>query len=398
MPSGDMSFIRLLALSYLAWALVFVIAAMLMAHLPLPEDIARDARSALAQKAGKAVARIDLTPQAPVSPAQDFRTWARADVAPPEPQVVQAPKQKPGEADQIPPDTIAILPDLPLPPLPKRVARSERHAATPAFHIPDPPAYAITMPPKPPAPARAARKERHAAPTPAFRIPDPPPLDAPIFGLAEHAAAHLEGGLTPEMIRNFDLFLYVSKARSGPLSQRMYVFEKQRSGGLKLLYDWVVSTGREQYEVSPHGEHTVTTTPAGYYQFDPDRMYQSYHSSGWDQDMPNAMFFNWEREGLQTGLAIHAATGGDIGRLGSRASAGCIHLAPENARILFNLIRKEYRGPVPRFAYDHDSQTMSNQGKFMHDGAGNLKMADGYRVLIRIENYGGGGDMVAALF
>ena len=143
---------------------------------------------------------------------------------------------------------------------------------------------------------------------------------------------------------------------------------------------------------------SVTTTPAGYYQFDPDRMYQSYHSSGWDQDMPNAMFFNWERAGLQTGLAIHAATGGDIGRLGSRASAGCIHLAPENARILFNLIRKEYRGPVPRFAYDHDSQTMSNQGKFMHDGAGKLKMADGYRVLIRIENYGGGGDMVAALF
>ncbi len=51
MPSGDMSFIRLLALSYLAWALVFVIAATLMAHLPLPEDIARAhaAQSALAQ-------------------------------------------------------------------------------------------------------------------------------------------------------------------------------------------------------------------------------------------------------------------------------------------------------------------------------------------------------------
>ncbi len=64
-----------------------------------------------------------------------------------------------------------------------------------------------------------------------------------------------------------------------------------------------------------------------------------------------------------------------------------MHLAPENARILFNLIRKDYRGPVPRFAYDRDSQTMSNQGKFMHDSAGNLKMADGYRVLIRIENY-----------
>ena len=37
-------------------------------------------------------------------------------------------------------------------------------------------------------------------------------------------------------------------------------------------------------------------------------------------------------------------------------------------------------------------------GQLMHDRAGNLKMADGYRVLIRIENYGGSGDTVAALF
>jgi hypothetical protein len=127
-------------------------------------------------------------------------------------------------------------------------------------------------------------------------------------------------------------------------------------------------------------------------------MYPRYHSYGWDQDMPNAMFFNWEREGLETGLAIHAATGPDIERLGERASAGCVHLAPENAAILFNLIRRSYRGSVPRFAYDTVSQTISNQGQFMHDRAGNLKMADGYRVLVRIENYGSGNDVVAALF
>jgi hypothetical protein len=75
-----------------------------------------------------------------------------------------------------------------------------------------------------------------------------------------------------------------------------------------------------------------------------------------------------------------------------------VHLAPENARILFNLIQRGYRGPAPRFAYDYGSQTMSNQGQLMHDRAGNLKMADGYRVLIRIENYGGNADTVAALF
>jgi hypothetical protein len=113
--------------------------------------------------------------------------------------------------------------------------------------------------------------------------------------------------------------------------------------------------------------------------------------------MPDAMFFNWEREGLETGLAIHAASGDDVNRLGSRASAGCVHLAPENAAILFDLIRNHYRGPVPRFAYNEKTQTMSNQGVFMHTRSGALKMADGYRVLVRIEDYGGN-DVVAAMF
>ncbi len=59
-----------------------------------------------------------------------------------------------------------------------------------------------------------------------------------------------------------------------------------------------------------------------------------------------------------------------------------MHLAPENAAILFDLIRKHYRGPVPRFAYNEKTQTMSNQGVFMHTRSGALKMADGYRVLV----------------
>ena len=99
--------------------------------------------------------------------------------------------------------------------------------------------------------------EPHAA-SPAFRIPDPPAADAPIQSRGQLVAARLEAGLTPEMMKNFDLFLYVSKADTGPLSQRMYVFEKQRSGELKLLYDWAASTGRERREISPRGAHTVT--------------------------------------------------------------------------------------------------------------------------------------------
>ena len=214
---------------------------------------------------------------------------------------------------------------------------------------------------------------------------------------ATTASLRLRAGLTPEMEQNFDLFLYVSKADRGPLAQRLYVFRKGADGDLKLAYDWAASTGRERSEISPAGHRAFTATPRGYYELDPTRMYRSYHSVSWDQDMPNAMFFNWERAGLQTGLAIHAALGDDVFKLGSRASAGCVHLAPQNAATLFNLIRGHYRGPVPRFAYNVETQTMSNRGVFMHDRSGNLKMADGYRVLVMIEDYGGE-NVVAALF
>jgi hypothetical protein len=223
----------------------------------------------------------------------------------------------------------------------------------------------------------------------------PPAL--PPSSTVEAVAGRLKAGLTPEMLENFDLFLYVSKADKGPVAQRMYVFEKRPSGELMLIHDWAASTGREQEEVSPRGARTFTGTPKGYYELDPGRMYRRYHSFSWDQAMPDAMFFNWEREGLETGLAIHAASGDDVNRLGSRASAGCVHLAPENAAILFDLIRNHYRGAVPRFAYNEKTQTMSNQGAFMHTRSGALKMADGYRVLVRIEDYGGD-DVVAAMF
>jgi len=359
-----MSLLRLLALSYLAAASVFAMAATLAAHPELIANFARGSR-VLAQMANDDLVQPFLVPQQPdavvrltLAPAPVVHVQTAIVV--PQPRMVEAPDMR--AADQPDLNGITILPDLPAAPAPdtnRKIASNE--------------------------------------PAPGLRIPDPPAVDAPIQGRSQLVAARLEAGLTPEMRNNFDLFLYVSKADSGPLSQRMYVFARQRSGALKLLYDWAASTGREQRETSPRGERTLTTTPAGYYEIDPDRMYRTYRSYNWNQDMPDAMFFNWEREGLETGLAIHAATGRDIEKLGERASAGCVHLAPEHAAQLFDLIRKGYRGPVPRFAYDPVSETMSNQGRFMHDSAGRLKMADGYRVLIRIENYGGN-DVVAALF
>jgi hypothetical protein len=158
-----------------------------------------------------------------------------------------------------------------------------------------------------------------------------------------------------------------------------------------------VSTGREIVEFTPGGKRAPSFTPQGYYELDPDRMYRHHTSGQWGTPMPYAMFFNWQVGGLQTGLAIHAAHGADMALLGQRASAGCVRLAPDNAAQLFNLIRTQYRGLAPRFAVDRRTATMSNQGLLMHDAQGRVQLADGYKVLVFIENYGGD-NVVAAVF
>ena len=237
----------------------------------------------------------------------------------------------------------------------------------------------------------------HAATPPANATASLPPQGPPSAAEIMRVQDRLKASLTSEMANNFSLFLYVSKADAGPWAQRMYVFQKQANGDLNLLYNWPVSTGREQIELNPQGHKLMTDTPPGYYELDPHRSYEHYTSSEWGQKMPYAMFFNWVKDGNQTGLAIHAATDDDVAKLGSRASAGCVHLSEDNARTLFTLIRTDYKGLAPRFAYDRRTGTMSNQGILMHDAAGNLKMADGYKVLIFIEDYGGQ-NVVAALF
>jgi hypothetical protein len=227
----------------------------------------------------------------------------------------------------------------------------------------------------------------------------PPPLNdrPPSSTELTRVAAHFRQSLTKEMLDNFELFLFVSKADRGSAAQRMYVFQKQASGDLVMLYNWPVSTGRELVEMAPNGTLQPSYTPAGYYELDPKRMYVHHFSGQWRQPMPFAMFFNWEKNGYQTGLAIHGADGNDVGLLGTRSSAGCVRIAPENARILFSLIKNNYKGLMPKFAYDKRTATMSNQGVLVHGTDGRLEMTEGYKVLVFIENYGGE-NVVAALF
>ncbi len=201
--------------------------------------------------------------------------------------------------------------------------------------------------------------------------------------------ARLQQTLTPELAKNFDLFLYVSKAARGPIAQHMYVFRRRTNGAFDLLHDWPVSTGRERVERNALGVQRFTATPPGYYELDPQRVFADYHSVSWDEPMPHAMFFDAWHKGARVGLAIHAADDGGVEALGARASAGCVRLSPEHARDLFQLVNAQYRGRVPLLAYDRETRSTRRDGALMRNARGELEFRKGYRVLVVIEDFGG---------
>ena len=375
-----MSSLRILGLSYLATASLFSLAIAFSDHAAL-RMVTRDEADQLSRQFQATV----LTPLLQFARIQDeklFDPQASVPLAPPVPgevrtlahaQVPAMPRRLVTAPDITPPPVSEMEPTIIAPDLPELTDRADGYGGStppilPKFAEPDAPKL---MPPDISGDSNLSASDRAAV------------------------TARLTESLTPVMLKNFDLFLYVSKAKKGPLAQRLYIFKKDSGGALQIAYDWAASTGREQVEISPLGAHTSTDTPAGYYELDPDRMYRAYHSHAWDQSMPYAMFFNWENQGYQTGLAIHAATGNDIAKLGDRASAGCVHISPEHAKLLYQLIRGDYKGQVPRFAYDKTSHTMSNHGAMMRDAKGNLMMADGYKVLVDIEDFSGANTITA---
>lgn len=225
-------------------------------------------------------------------------------------------------------------------------------------------------------------------------------ITRPVWNEGARVAERLQASLSSDLYANFDLFLYVSKSDRGPWAQRMYVLAKETRDGkseLALLHKWQASTGRETEETAPNGVKMATDTPAGVYQLDPKRFFRKYRSAQWGQQMPNSMFFNWMKNGYATGLAIHGVSAEEeIALLGQRASAGCVHLSPEDSLALFNMIRANYKGTVPRFAMDHRTMTVSNDGRLARKNGG-LDMIEGYKVLVFIENFGGE-DRVSTLY
>ena len=84
-------------------------------------------------------------------------------------------------------------------------------------------------------------------------------------------------------------------------------------------YTWAVSTGRSGYG-----------TPTGSYR--PQRLERSWYSRKYNNaPMPHSVFF-------RGGYAIHGTTA--VKQLGSRASHGCVRLAPGNAATLYSLVSK----------------------------------------------------------
>ncbi len=85
------------------------------------------------------------------------------------------------------------------------------------------------------------------------------------------------------------------------------------------LYVWNTSTARKGYR-----------TPIG--TFSPKRLERIWYSTKYENSpMPYSIFFHG-------GYAIHGTT--DLKNLGRPASHGCVRLHPDNARILFDLVRK----------------------------------------------------------
>lgn len=215
--------------------------------------------------------------------------------------------------------------------------------------------------------------------------------------------ARLRAKVPAELIGYFDLYLYVSKATNdkGDWAQKLFVLakDKEQQGALTLLHHWKVSTGLETPMPSPSGKMLGTNTPEGIFKLDRYRFHQDYTSNQWQSPMPYAMFFDWQIDGRQSGLALHGTDAEGAKVLGQRASHGCIRLSTDNAKTLFELIQANYRGRVPKFRVNPDSGTMSTAGVLSRDDDGNVRMAPGYKVLVFIEDFGGPSvDTVAALY
>jgi hypothetical protein len=135
------------------------------------------------------------------------------------------------------------------------------------------------------------------------------------------AAIHAAMVFFPAMAHAGSRFLGLGAAKTEVLvdidktSQQMTVF---LDGEEK--YRWPVSTGKAGYS-TPSGAYTATS------------MNEIWYSKEFDNaPMPHAVFF------MRDGHAIHGTF--DVKNLGKPASHGCVRISPQNAAILYELVRE----------------------------------------------------------
>ena len=88
----------------------------------------------------------------------------------------------------------------------------------------------------------------------------------------------------------------------------------------QLMYEWPVSTAR-QGKITPTGD------------WRPQFLSRNHRSSRYNNaPMPYSVFYSGH-------YAIHGTD--QISRLGRPASAGCVRLHPDNARVFFDMVRSE---------------------------------------------------------
>lgn len=104
-------------------------------------------------------------------------------------------------------------------------------------------------------------------------------------------------------------------ARVSISEQKMHVFH-----GGRLIHEWPVSTAR-QGKITPTGQFTAQW-------FSRNHRSSRYNNA----PMPYAIFYDGH-------YAVHGTD--EVGRLGRPASAGCVRLHPDNARLLFEMARQE---------------------------------------------------------
>jgi lipoprotein-anchoring transpeptidase ErfK/SrfK len=85
-------------------------------------------------------------------------------------------------------------------------------------------------------------------------------------------------------------------------------------------YEWPVSTGRAGYS-TPSGTYTATS------------MNEIWYSKEWDNSpLPHSIFF------MKDGHAIHGSY--EVKNLGKPVSHDCVRISPENATILYALVKE----------------------------------------------------------